>query len=250
MLLLTPAKARIYREFLPDDFSFLPEADARYQLAVETLRKSGALVPDLATALNDLHQKDPGTALFFKADTHWTGAASEAAAQVTGAQMLATFKLPPSARPGTQLGKAVTQTFFDNDLVHEMSNMQKSEYPPETFQVHASVASGAAALLDDDTADVAVVGNSYMQPKFNFSATLSNVLNRPVGLVWRFHSSGSYRALLIYLQSEAFKKKKPKVIVWNFHEVDMEISVDSAVAWPQDYMAVDVFLGNVKKALA
>lgn len=94
-----------------------------------------------------------------------------------------------------------------------------------------------------------VIGNSYMQPKLNFSATLSNKLNRPVGLVWRVHNIGTYKALLIYLQSDSFKKNKPKVLVLNFHEVDMELSVDSPVAWPQDFMKPEVFLDAVRKAV-
>jgi len=246
VIALTPAKARLYREYLPDDFKFVPQTDARYKDSAAGLRKSGALVPDLEDAFMAMHKSSPETKIFFKADTHWTAMGAEYAAREIGRQMLDKLKLPPSPRPGTKLGKPMTLVHSENDLAREFPPAQRASYPPEPFQQTAPVSNG---LLDDDRADVVVVGNSYMQPKFNFSPMLSNVLNRPVGLVWKVHTYGPYNTMLTYLQSAAFRKDRPRAIVWNFHEIDLELLPDSQSAWPQSFMSTEAFLTAVQAAV-
>ena len=49
VLSFTPAKSRVYREFLPADFKWSPDAEKRYSVALEELRRPGTLVPDQAT---------------------------------------------------------------------------------------------------------------------------------------------------------------------------------------------------------
>jgi alginate O-acetyltransferase complex protein AlgJ len=104
-------------------------------------------------------------------------------------------------------------------------------------------------MIEDDTADVVVIGNSYMQPKYNFAPALSNQLNRPVSLVWKVHLVGPYKTLLTYLGSESFRQHRPRAIVWNFHEVDMEPMTNSRAAWPQDAMTDEAFLADVRRAV-
>jgi alginate O-acetyltransferase complex protein AlgJ len=72
---ITPSKARVYREFLPDDFKFSADTDHRYAVAIEEYRRPGTLVPDLATNFANVRRAQPIEALFLKADTHWTAAA-------------------------------------------------------------------------------------------------------------------------------------------------------------------------------
>ena len=250
VLVLTPAKARVYRDFLPDDFNFSPEAERRYSDALTALRQSGALVPDLATMFAALRKSNPDQKIFYQSDTHWTAFGAESAAVETAKQMKASLHLPPSKQPGTKLGPGVQQTHFNSDLSENLPPQEKSEHPPETYLIRQAVAGPAkASLIDEDTSDVVVIGNSYMQPKYNFAAMLSNQLDRPVSLVWKVHTVGPYRTMLNYLGSDAFKKQKPKAIVWNFHEIDMELMPDSQAAWPQDFMTADSFLSNVQHAV-
>ena len=247
---LTPAKARVYPEFLPDDFTFSPEAEKRYGAALAVLRQSGALVPDLATFFAGLRKAQPGTDIFYKTDTHWTAFGAENAAAEIGRRMNETLHLPASAQPGAKLGPAVTQVHTASDLAMNLPLADRTQHPDESFAVHLPLAAqGKSALIEDDNADVVVIGNSYMQPKYNFAPALSSTINRPVGLVWKIHTVGPYRTMLNYLGSDAFKRQKPKVIVWNFHEIDMELPIDSTSAWPQDAMADDVFLGQVRAAV-
>ncbi len=247
---LTPAKARVYPEFLPDDFGFSPEAVKRYASGLAALRQSGALAPDLAEFFAALRKSQPNSEIFFKGDTHWTAFAAESAAAEIGKRIGETFHLPPSVQPGAKLGPAVTQVHYASDLSMNLPQPQRGEHPDEAFAAHLPLAAqGRSALVEDDNADVVVIGNSYMQPKYNFAPALSSQLNRPVGLLWKIHTVGPYRTLLNYLGGDDFKRQRPKVIVWDFHEIDMELPIDSTSAWPQDAMADDAFLGQVRSAV-
>lgn len=247
VLAFVPAKSRIYRAFLPDDFKFTAETDKRYAVALERLRKTGALVPDLGTAFAEMLKAAPNDKIFFKNDTHWTAFGAESAAKLITQEIKATIKLPPSPRPGANIGPAVTKTHVKSDL---SLVLPPKEHPDETFQVHDVVAAkGKASLLDDDHPDVVVVGSSYMQPKYNFAEMLSNQLNRPVGLVWKVHLVGPYKTLLSYVTSDSFKKQRPRVVVWNFLEIDMELMPDSQAALRENAMPTEAFLSELTAAV-
>lgn len=247
VLAFVPAKSRIYRAFLPDDFKFTAETDKRYAVALERLRKTGALVPDLGTAFAEMLKAAPNDKIFFKNDTHWTAFGAESAAKLIAQEIKATIKLPPSPRPGANIGPAVTKTHVKSDL---SLVLPPKEHPDETFQVHDVVAAkGKASLLDDDHPDVVVVGSSYMQPKYNFAEMLSNQLNRPVGLVWKVHLVGPYKTLLSYVTSDSFKKQRPRVVVWNFLEIDMELMPDSQAALRENAMPTEAFLSELTAAV-
>jgi alginate O-acetyltransferase complex protein AlgJ len=250
VVVLTPAKARVYREFLPDDFVFSPEADRRYAGAANELRRPGALVPDLATAFAELRKASPGEKIFYNSDTHWTAWGAENAAIEVAKQMKAALRLPPSDKPGTRLGASVIRVHNNNDLSEVLPPKERAEHPAETYPIRQVLAAkGHAALIEDDTADVVVIGNSYMQPEYNFVPMLSNQLNRPIALFWKVHLVGPYKTMLNYLGSDTFRRQRPRAIVWNFHEIDMEIMPDSQSSWTENAMTGEAFLASVRQAL-
>jgi alginate O-acetyltransferase complex protein AlgJ len=250
-IVLTPVKSRIYKEFLPDDFKFTTEPDHRYAMALEQLRHTGALVPDLAAPLLAMRTAEPNKPLFFRADTHWTALGAEAAATEVARQIQDKFHLPASAQPGTKLGPLVTALQSKNDLAALLPPAQAAQYPLESFQIH-QVEDGqeSGALVDDDAADVVLIGNSFMQPKLGFQPMLSNQLNRPVSLVWKVHQVGPYQTLLSYLHSEAFRRQRPNLIVWNFHETDITTPSDRRDGWGQNAMAPQAFLDALRQAIS
>lgn len=245
---LTPVKSRVYQDMLPVDFKFSPDPERRYTESLTQLRALGTLVPDLFIPLSDLRKAQPAQPLFFKADTHWNATGAEAAATAMAKEMKDKLKLPASAAAGTKLGAATTMTQEKNDLAALLPPADAAKYQLETYPLRA-VQPSAGGLLDDEAADVVVIGNSYMQPRFGFSAMLSNQLNRPVQLVWKVHQYGPYQTLLSYFASDAFKRKKPAVIVWNFHETDMIIPSDRKDGWGQNVIAPAAFLDAVRKAV-
>lgn len=190
---LTPVKSRIYPEFLPDEFRFIPISAQRYAEALALLRAPGTLVPDLAATLLAERQRQPGTLCFFKSDTHWTAPGAERAAIEIAAQMKARLNLPASPVSGTALGPMTVMRQGINDLASHLPDAMAAKYGTETYAMHPPA---ATALLEDDEADVLIVGNSFMQPRYNFSAMLSNQLGRPVVLHDAAHQPSPYRAVL------------------------------------------------------
>ena len=81
-----------------------------------------------------------------------------------------------------------------NDLAELLPQAQQASYPIESyFAPQVQAAQGDSALIAVDAADVVVIGNSYMQPKYGFTDTLSNLLGRPVALDWKIDRLGPLR---------------------------------------------------------
>ena len=247
---LTPSKSRIYREFLPDDYKWSPEAEKRYALAADDLRHAGTVVPDQATALLDARKQKPDQLLFFKADTHWTGEGAEIAAQLVAREIKAKVALPASAKPGTKLAPAAPVTQERNDLAALLPPGETSKYPFQSYMLRKPFADTGAGLLADDAPDVLVMGNSYMQPVYGFASIVSEQLNRPVELQWKVHQFSPYFNMLNLVRSDRFKKQKPRLIVWDFEESDMETPADNPGAWGQSAMPVSAFLSGLHGALS
>jgi alginate O-acetyltransferase complex protein AlgJ len=241
---LTPVKSRVYRAFLPDDFSFGADPERRYATAIETLQRI-AFAPDLLAPIvaeRDANKTEPA---FFKGDTHWTAAGAQATAAELARQIDIHYQAPPSAQSGMALAAATTLTWEKNDLAELLPAPQNASYPLEDYRIRQLiVAHGADALLDDVAADVVVVGNSFMQPRLGFVPMLSNKLNRPVSLYWKIHQIGPYQTLLNYLATDGFRRRRPALIVWNFHETDMTLMPDRRDGWGQNAIAAR-FAGRI-----
>ncbi len=249
VIAMTPAKSRVYPEFLPANRRVSPSADTRYRLALAELRRAGVVVPDLAAIMVGANQPATADTLFLKLDTHWTPAGAALAAAEIAKQIMAKCHLPPSKSPGAKLGPPVLRTEPGGDLLALLPAAERAKYSPDRYHIREVVEDASSGLLDDETADVAIVGNSYMNPKWNFGPELSSALGRPVTLVWKVHLDGPYATLLSYLGSDLFKKQRPKVLVWDMHEVDLQTAPADAGVWGENAMSRDAFLANLQRVL-
>ncbi len=243
---LVPSKARSYRQFLPPQTTLAPDIDRRYPLAIAELRRSGALVPDLDTPFQSAARSQQ---LYFKADTHWLPEGAALAATELARQTTSGLKLPASSQPGTKLGEVTTATNPVSDLLRFLPPAARAAYPQEQYRVRNAVTTASpAALIEDDSADMVVLGNSFAQPRYGFSAQLSNALNRPVSLVWKPNNFGAYHTLLEYLRSPLFRQQRPKALVWQHLEIDMQ-NLPNSSSWGQQAMPPREFIANVQTAL-
>jgi alginate O-acetyltransferase complex protein AlgJ len=245
---LAPTRTRIYADMLPPEFRPSPEAERRYAVALEELRRGSSVVPDLAALLTALRQSQPQP-VFFRADSHWTSVAAEAAATETARLMRSALQLPPSAQPGLRLGAAEPRT-QDNDLLGDVPLAEQHRWPAERYQGHRFTAPGPGALIEAEGGDVAIVGNSYMQAPLGFPPMLSNQLDRPVVLFWQTARFGPYRTLLDYLASPAFARSRPRALVWHFNEGSMEKPCDDAGWWAQNAMPPLQFMAELRRLAA
>ena len=249
-LSVTPGKSRVYREYLPDDVKWSPDADRRYDVVLKALRRPGTLVPDQAAMFASLRKQHPDIEYFFKADTHWTAPGAEQSARLMASELKANVHLPPASRPAVQLAAATDAVQERNDLAALLPTAQQASYPFQHYMVRKPASSGGSGLLDDDTADVLVIGNSYMQPAYGYANVLSEQLGRPVSLYWKVHQQSLYFTMLAYLKSDSFKKQRPKLVVWNMAEDDFEITSNNPGAWGQTAMPPTAFLSDMKQALS
>ena len=247
---VTPVKSRVYQALLPDDFRFGIAPAKRYGAALEAFNRV-AFAPDLLAPLVAQRDANKAEPVFFKADTHWTGNGSQTTATELARQIQAHYQAPASAQPGAKLAPQSVQTWERNDLADLLPAAMSTNYSPEDYRIQQSAAAtGGAALLEDDAADVLLVGNSFMQPRLGFAAMLSNRMNRPVGLFWKIHQVGPYQTLLGSLASESFRRKRPALIVWNFHETDTTFTPDRRDVWGQNAMPAQAFLTKLKQTLS
>ena len=91
-----------------------------------------------------------------------------------------------------------------------------------------------------------MVGNSFMQPAYGYAAVLSQALDRPVGLSWKVHQFSPYWMLLNTLRSDLYKTRRPRLMVWNFEEPDLETPSSTAGAWGQTAMPPETFLTGLR----
>lgn len=248
---LVPAKAMLYHDMLPQGMVVSREARQRYGAARAALTEGGAgLVPDLSLVMQHQRAARPDQRLFFKADTHWTAAGAEVGAAAMSAGIQATMRLPPSTAPGERLGPPVRRTRGRNDLLDFIPAAERRSFPAEEYLIRAPVARGAASLLQDDRADVAAVGSSFLHPDFNFAPTLSATLARPVALEWKPQNVGPYQTMLDYLRSQLFRQQRPRLLVWCLLEGAMVILPTNRSAFPEHAMTANAFLDGVRSALA
>jgi len=249
VMVMAPAKSRAYRQYLPNTVRLADNIDRRYPAAATELSRAGALVPDLDTAFRGIRISQPNQPLYFKTDTHWTAVGSAIAAVEVAGAMKQNLRLPPSSKPGEGLAPPVMEVNPMGDLVGLLPRAERSKYSAETFAVRRAVeASDAGALVEDDTADVVVIGNSFVQPRYAFQTILSNQLGRPVGLAWRPNNFGAYFTMLEYLKSELFRRQRPKALVWVHLEFDMQNMANSS-SLGQNAMPPQTFLSEMRRAV-
>ena len=247
---LLPAKSRVYADFLPPGHKTSPAIEQRYATALKGLSASGPIIFDQAAFFQACRNVAPGTDLFFKADTHWLPVGAASAAAEMANQIRAKGHLPPSAQPGVTLSQPVTAVQDHNDLAALLPAGDRAKYPDERYLTRDLVADSGAGLLEDDAPDTVVVGNSFMQPAYGYAVSLSSELQRPVGLAWRVHQFSPYWTMLDYLKSPAFTKRRPNLVVWTFHEVDINTPIASKDVWGDTAMTGADFLAALRTILA
>ncbi len=242
---LVPMRARLYPEFLPDDWRVSADAEARYRVVLEGFRATGAVVPDLHAVLarQKAQQAEP---LFFRADTHWRPSAAYVVAEEVAR---AGAGLPPASRPGIRLGPWGTLRNNENNLAAELPPEQRRRYPTQEYRVRSVPPAGGGLLDGDAVADTTIVGDSYVLPGYGFTPGLSNALRRPVSLFYRWGNHGHWRRLTDYLGGDLFKARRPALLVIQMQEGNMTRMPDLRGYFGENSMSPQAFIAAVRGAL-
>ncbi|MCX7372757.1 MAG: twin-arginine translocation pathway signal, partial [Alphaproteobacteria bacterium] len=115
-----------------------------------------------------------------------------------------------------------------------------------------SVPPAVGSLLGDDDAgsDVALAGNSFTMPRMGFTPALSSALGRPVSLFMRAGNFGHWKMLTEYLSGPIFRNTRPRLLIWQLLEGNMEHMPDQRGYFGANAMAPAEFLRVVRQAAA
>lgn len=185
-------------------------AEATYTALVQTLRDSGVITVDAVATARAFDVA--GGQTFFRRDLHWTPEGANVVLTETASQIR------------QALGKTLPNAEFTlmrrpEDAGHrgQFVNSWTSEncgylLPPEPLGVYDVSRTGPGA--ESAFPEVVLTGSSFsIEPyTYNFlgAALETDVLNASVG------SGGAILALQRYLTGDAYRKHRPKVLVWEF----------------------------------
>ncbi len=227
-VLLLPDKARFYADKLPDGKAMSAEVQGRYSVIVDALRQAGVPTFDDEAVLRKL--RDEGKDVFYRTDQHWTQPAADATAQATARMVLSEVpQLAGSAGSGMALGEPATERRYGDLAELFLTPEERKQVGREIYTVRRQAQ--APGLIDEGPAPVHITGHSMVQPYFGFPQKLSQQLDRPVTLNWKPGNVGQWVMLLEYLESPAFKARRPQVLVWQMFEPTYSYGPNAAGQW-------------------
>lgn len=245
VIVIAPLKARSCAAMLPEGITLSAAVNARYAALCTYGADIKLDIVDGEAALATVNTDDDST--FIRADYHWSAHAAEANAAATAKRLLAGAAISGQPGDGTKLGDWSEEVAY-GDLVELLPPEKKKAIGKDRFIVRQTADSDA--LLDSASPVVQVVGNSMVQPYLGFPQKLSNAIDRPVGLTWTFGNTGPWQTLLNYLETPAFRARKPEAIVWQFNEGQMMDAPGAAGRWDStSVMPDDAWLARIAKAL-
>ena len=227
VVVVVPDKARVHASHLwatvyPDYLR------ARYPDALSALRQRGVQVVDLLQPFTAA-----GTDLYYRSDTHWNQVGARLAAD-TIAQAVKTaqpaldatlFKSVSEGAPAERSG----------DLIRLMglegvpAALRPSSDTETAILTRQTSADSPAGLFGDTVVPVVLVGTSYSL-RGNFHGFLQQALSAKV-LNSAKDGGGFLQAATAYLTDEAFKTSKPKVLVWEIPERQLQVPLDAEAGW-------------------
>lgn len=223
-----PDKMGLYEDKLPEGISRSPEMEGRYARIIEKMKSAGIPTFDDKSILRSL--MNAGQPVYYRTDQHWTQPAADATAQAT-ADLIHTLVPVLRGTPGSgqALGSLSNERRYGDLAERFLSPEQRKAVGREIFTVRRAVA--ANDLLSDVAAPVHVTGNSMVQPYLGFPQKLSNLLDRPVSVNWKFGDVGFWSVLMEYLESDSFRKQPPQVLVWQLFEPNFHLGPDARGLW-------------------
>jgi alginate O-acetyltransferase complex protein AlgJ len=224
-VVIVPSKVRIHADQLPPSHPLDAYTAGKYDNIVKALTAGGVTVINLNQAFlaSPLRQSD--TPLFLRLDTHWAPSGAMLAAE--------TIKAGIDAAPALKAALAATPAEkFDLTWAKQKSNTRARDlvrlmpagapaFPPEqilNFKVTKASASQAGLLGGGDNVGITVIGSSYTNKNTGYPDAIRYNLQRELLDISLPVDQGPWYGMDSYLRDEAFKTRKPKLIIWEIPE--------------------------------
>ncbi|PIZ22679.1 MAG: cell division protein FtsQ [Comamonadaceae bacterium CG_4_10_14_0_8_um_filter_57_29] len=226
---LVPDKARVYAQFLKNGH-YPSYNESRYSSAIAALNQQEVVAVDLFEPLAQAAQHHD---VYYLTDTHWNQTGARIAAERIARQVKALalelkatgFKTEPSGLESERAGDLIHLMGLD-DMPNRLRPKPDRETPLTTSQAEADT---AADLFGDATVAVTLTGTSYSM-RGNFHGFLQQALMTKV-LNTAKDGGGLLDATTAYLNNDAFKQTKPKLIVWEIPERFLYNKLDKEPTW-------------------
>ena len=238
---LVPDKARVYQTQLKSQ-SYPADNANKYGNVLKQLQRRQVHVVDLLEPFNQAAKVNQSKEVYYRTDTHW----NQNGAQIAAAQIAIHIKKLAIPLEPTQFQTTVASNSTERvgDLIRLMglgivpSALRPS---PDTEAVAATTEirkgvdkNSSAGLFGDASVSVALVGTSYSL-RGNFHGYLQEALATKI-LNTAKDGGGFLQALTAYVQDDAFKSSKPKVIVWEIPERMMASPLTEEGTWLQKHL--------------
>lgn len=229
LLVIVPAKARLYPEYLGEEQPAQQQRDL-YRRLHEAARHADILAPDL---LAGLQQEKSNGQLFLRTDTHWTPQGAERVARDLASAVERTGA--PSGERQRYITEPAASKAYLGDLARflPLDPLFSALLPPPD-QLHPRVTraldpppdDAAEALFADVRIPFVLVGTSYSaNPDWNFLGALRQALGSDI-LDFAESGRGPLPPMLDYLQSEALADSPPQLVIWEFPERYLPMAPD------------------------
>lgn len=228
-VVLVPAKARIYPEYLSS--RRLPAGrDAVYDRAYAHMTQMGIPAPNLVEA----YQKEKGNVpLYFKLDTHWTPAGAEIAANLLaeslGGYLTEGTEYTKSVQPSEEL-EGDLEKYIGTWIFSPLFAPEKDSIERHDIQKVDDGSGGG--LFGDEVIPVVLVGTSYSAiDKWNFEGELKSALKADV-LNLADEGQGPLEPMAKFLSDTNLDNSDIKLVVWEIPERFIPVSYDD-VQFPE-----------------
>jgi alginate O-acetyltransferase complex protein AlgJ len=227
-VVIVPSKIRIYSDQLPDSKKLDSYTADKYENVAKTLRAGGVNVVNLNQPFLTSPQRTSDSPFFLRLDTHWAPSGAMLAAETIKAEIDRTpaLKAALAATPEEKYSLTWTKQKVNQrarDLVKLMPADAQSFAPEQTLQFKAArVKESQAGLLSaGDNVGITVIGSSYTNKNTGYPDAIRFTLQRELLDISIPVDQGPWVGMEAYLKDEAFKTKKPKLIIWEIPEREM-----------------------------
>jgi alginate O-acetyltransferase complex protein AlgJ len=224
VVLLVPDKARVHSDRL---FSgrYPSSHESRYQQALDQLFEKKVSVVDILTPLRN---QATSTEVYYRTDTHWNQLGARIAAHATA---IAIEKMKIQIQKvAFESRESSDQTERAGDLIRMigLESVPPLLRPKNDYEAVATTTQTTpdqpSSLFGDSAIDVALTGTSYSL-RGNFHGYLQEALSTKV-LNGAKDGGGLLQATKKYLNDDAFKTSKPKVLIWEIPERFLQAKLD------------------------
>ncbi len=203
-----------------------PRIAEGYDVFVESLRESGAIVPNLREAIAAARAKAP-VEFYYHRDIHWRPEGARIAAEALAAAIGASdvYKDLPRAEFATRAEGEMNPRQYWVDALDQVCGSGKTYETATRYVTEKQGGDDAAASLlgDEGVPQVVLVGTSMSFRSDGGDANFGGFLQQAMSvdlLNSAIPGGGLVTSIMSYLYSTDFQSAPPKLLVWEFRPFD------------------------------